>query len=419
VEPSSTTVPTSAPANALAIPGQRFVARQPIFDRAQHVFGYELLFRNGLEDYFHSDPDMAARSTVDSSLLFGLNTLCDGRRAFINCTRESLLKDLITLLPANQTVVEILETVEPDDLVIAACQRLREAGYMIALDDFVVHDPRESLCDFADIVKIDIQQTTRGDCEAMVRQYGARKCRMLAEKVETQLEFRQAFEAGFTYFQGYFFRHPELLMAHEVPANRIHYLRLLEVICRPELDLRDLESLIKQETSVCYRLLRYLNSPLFGFAREIRTVRHAMTILGERELRRWIRLVITVGAAEQKCSELILMALARARFCELISKKVKTENDLFLLGLLSMMDTILEIRMDSMLEQLPVDREIKAVLLGRPSEHRPLFQLMLALESGEWQQVSELSKQLRVPEEEATQMWWQSMRWAQQVSSES
>lgn len=362
---------------------------------------------------------MAARSTVDSSLLFGLNTLCDGRRAFINCTRESLLKDLITLLPANQTVVEILETVEPDDLVIAACQRLREAGYMIALDDFVVHDPRESLCDFADIVKIDIQQTTRGDCEAMVRQYGARKCRMLAEKVETQLEFRQAFEAGFTYFQGYFFRHPELLMAHEVPANRIHYLRLLEVICRPELDLRDLESLIKQETSVCYRLLRYLNSPLFGFAREIRTVRHAMTILGERELRRWIRLVITVGAAEQKCSELILMALARARFCELISKKVKTENDLFLLGLLSMMDTILEIRMDSMLEQLPVDREIKAVLLGRPSEHRPLFQLMLALESGEWQQVSELSKQLRVPEEEATQMWWQSMRWAQQVSSES
>src|SRR5215472_5639914 len=103
-----------------------------------------------------------------------------------------LLKDLITLLPANQTVVEILETVEPDDLVIAACQRLREAGYMIALDDFAVHDPRESLCDFADIVKIDIQQTTRGDCEAMVRQYGARKCRMLAEKVESQLEFRQA-----------------------------------------------------------------------------------------------------------------------------------------------------------------------------------------------------------------------------------
>jgi len=118
---------------ALALPGQRFVARQPILDRAQRVFGYELLFRNGVENYFNADPELAARSTLDTSLLLGMNTLCDNRLAFVNCTREVLLKDLITLLPPNQTVAEILETVEPGDRVIAACKRLKSFGYRIAL----------------------------------------------------------------------------------------------------------------------------------------------------------------------------------------------------------------------------------------------------------------------------------------------
>ncbi len=146
--------PAPAP-KSLALPGQRFVARQPILDRAQKVFGYELFFRNGVEDYFNADPELAARSTLDSTLLFGLNTLCDGRHAFVNCTRDVLLKDLATLLPSNQTVVEVLETVEPEERVVAACKRLKEAGYLLALDDFVPNAPRIPLCDLADIIKID------------------------------------------------------------------------------------------------------------------------------------------------------------------------------------------------------------------------------------------------------------------------
>lgn len=122
------------------------MARQPVFDREQKVFGYELLFRNGVEDYFNADPETAARSTLDSSLLFGIDTLCDHRRAFVNCTREVLFKDLITLLPPHQTVAEILETVEPEDRVVAACKRLKAAGYLIALDDFAPDDQRIPLC---------------------------------------------------------------------------------------------------------------------------------------------------------------------------------------------------------------------------------------------------------------------------------
>jgi EAL and modified HD-GYP domain-containing signal transduction protein len=240
---------------------------------------------------------------------------------------------------------------------------------------------------------------------------------MLAEKVETQQEFRQARDMGFVLFQGYFFRRPEILMAREVPANKLHYLRLMEMVCRVELDLRELEVRIKQETAICYRLLRYLNSPLFGFSLEIKSIRHAMAILGERELRRWIRLVVTVSAADQKCSELLLTALARARFCELISPKVKSESDLFLMGLLSIMDAILEVQMEIVVEQVPLDKNIKAALLGQAGVLRPVYRLMLAQESGEWEQTCILAKQLHLSEEDVAAHYWQSLQWAQEAIS--
>ncbi len=404
----------TADVKQLAVAGQRFVARQPIFDRTQNVFGYELLFRDGLENTFSAEPEAASRSTLDSSFLFGLNTLCDGRLAFVNCTRDTLLKDLITLLPPNQTVVEVLETVEPGDRVIAACKRLKTAGYLIALDDFAPNDPRESLCEFADILKIDFRATRVEERAGLMRRFGSGR-KMLAEKLETPHEFRQARDMGFVLFQGYFFRRPEILMAREVPANKLHYMRLMEMVCRTELDLRELERCIKQETAICYRLLRYLNSPLFGFSLEIKSIRHAMAILGERELRRWIRLVVAVSAAEQKCSELVLTALARARFCELLSARVKSDSDLFLMGLLSVMDAILEVHMEIVLEQVPVDKEIKAALLGQAGKLRPLYQLMLAQESGEWDQSSILAKQLNFTDEEIAERWWEALQWAQQA----
>ena len=241
----------------------RYVARQPIFDREEKVFGYELLFRDGLENAFHGDTDEASRATLDRSLLMGLDVLCDGRRAFVNCTRDTLIKGLVTLLPSTTTVVEVLETVPPDPDVVAACQSLKEAGYMIALDDYVANDPREALAEMADIIKVEMQLTTEEQRAAMIKQFGPWRCRMLAEKIETRAEFVRARDQGFVYFQGYFFRRPEMMNTHDMPANRMNYLRMLQEVSRPDLDVRELEKLIKAEASVCYRLLRYLNSAMF------------------------------------------------------------------------------------------------------------------------------------------------------------
>jgi len=400
-------------------PNSRFVARQPILTRDEKVFGYELLFRNGVDEYFRSsDVESAARSTLNTSMLMGLDVLCDGRRAFINCTRDVLLKDYVTLLPSTQTVVEILESVPVDDLVLAACQRLREAGYLIALDDFITSDPREPLVEIADIVKVDLRQVSFEDAAEMAKRYGPWRCRMLAEKVETRAEFTATKNAGFVYFQGFFFHRPETLHAQEIPANQVNYLRMWQAVAKPELDTREVETVIKSEASLCYRLLRYLNSPVFGLANEIHSVRHALAILGEREVRRWVRLVATLGAGQNKSSELVLSALVRARFCELLSPRIPHgESDLFLMGLLSLMDTILEIPMNRVLESVSVDRETRGVLLGGQSHLRRFYQLMLAQESGEWQASSDLARELHLSDSEVAEKYWEAVHWAQQVSA--
>jgi c-di-GMP-related signal transduction protein len=396
----------------------RFVARQPIFDRTEKVFGYELLFRNGLENRFTGDPDAASRSTVDSSLLMGLNILCDGKRAFVNCTRDTLIKGLITLLPSTKTIVEILESVPPDPDVMAACQSLREAGYLIALDDYVTDDVREPMAMMADIIKVDMKLTTAPQRAALVKKFAPFHRRMLAEKVETREEFVQAREQGFVYFQGYFFRRPEVLTTRDMPANHLNYLRMLRAVSQADLNVPELDRLIKGEASICYRLLRYLNSAAFGFRNEIHSVRHALSILGEREVRRWVRLVAAVGAGQDKASDLLLAALVRGQFGELLAPRVPHgESDLFLLGLLSLIDAMLEIPMSTVLEKLPLDKDTKAVLLGQPSLLRPVFQLMLAHESGEWDAALKLAASLHLDPEEVAGLYWQAQQWARAVST--
>ena len=395
----------------------RFVARQPIFTREERVFGYELLFREGMEACFReSDVEAACRSTLDSSLLMGLDVLCGGAYAFVNCTREALLQGHAAVLPSNSTVIEILETVEPDRQIEDACRSLKNAGYLIALDDFVPNDPRSVLVPLVDLIKVDLPGTPRNQWQSLLATY-APQARMLAEKVETRADFVALRGMGFTYFQGFFFAKPTTLSATDVPPNQLNYVRMLHAVHQPSIDLRELERLIKQEASLCYRLLRYLNSALFAFSREIRSVRHALSMLGENEIRRWISLVATVGAAQQRPEELLQTALIRAHFCELLSGQwQRGDGDYFLLGLLSLLDAILGVSMRSLMERLPMDREIKAALLGEPSRVQPLLHLVLAHENADWAKCAEIAQRFRVSEEKIARTYLESVKWARKVA---
>lgn len=291
---------------------------------------------------------------------------------------------------------------------------------MIALDDFSEGDPREPLAALADIIKIDMRTTPVEVCTAMVKRYGNARRRILAEKTETREEFLAARKVGCSYFQGYFFRKPEIVQAREIPSNRINYLRLLQAISQPETDARKIEEILKGETSLCYRLLRYLNSPIFGFRQEVRSVRHALAILGDREMRRWIRLVTTLTAGQNKPTDLILTALTRARFCELISPKVDHgSSDLFLVGMLSVMDAILELPMGLVLDGISVEPDTRAVLLGERCRLTPIYDLMIAQETGEWNEAEGLANELHLPDTFAVDAHWTAMQWASEMTAEA
>jgi EAL and modified HD-GYP domain-containing signal transduction protein len=399
------------------------LARQPILTQDENVLGYELLFRESSEEsHFTADVESATCNTIDTLNVMGLDVVCDGRLAFINCTRQMLLKEYFFLLPPEKAVAEIQENVPADASVMAACQQLKQKSYRIALDNFALGDAREALVPHADFIKIDIRRFPPERAAATVARYASKQRQMLAQRVETRLQFLTAMRDGFTVFQGYFFRHPERMRARSLPANQATYLRLLQVISAPALNLAAVEDLIKHDPSLCYRLLRYLNSPLIGLSAQVQSVRHGMTLLGERELVRWIRMATTLAMGQDKCSDLVLASLVRAQFCEVIASKADHgKSDLFLIGMLSLMDAILEMPMGVVVEGLALDADAKATLLGAKSGQKtplsPFYDLMVAREAGDWEGVTAQAKTLNLSLPFVNRAYTEAIAWAHQMTT--
>ena len=399
------------------------IARQPILTADEDVVGYELFFREGREERrFSSDGETATSSIIDTLNLIGLGVLCDGRTAFINCTHQGLLTDYFALLPPDDVVIEIQKDVPADADVVKACERLKKGGYSIALDNFVTDDTREALVPYADLIKVDITKVGSIEYVALAARYTTKTRRMVAHKVESRQHFLTARNAGFTMFQGYFFRHPENMQVRQIPANQATYLRLLNAVSKTEVDFTEIEGLIKSEPALCFRLLRYLNSPLLGLSSPVQSVRNALNLLGEHEAVRWIRMSTTLVMGQQKSSDLVLSSLVRARFCELIAPRVEHGRaDLFLMGMLSLIDAILAVPMGVIIEELCLDPAIKEQLLGAKTGKQtplsPIYDLMLAREVGDWGLVTKLGKQMNLSLSFVAETSNAAMRWAHEITS--
>jgi c-di-GMP-related signal transduction protein len=398
-------------------PGLRFVARQPILDRAEQVYGYEILFRDGLENHYNApDAEDACRQTLHSSFLMGLEQLTDGKRMFLNCTGDVLLADYAHFFHPENVILEILETVVPGNIIEDACRRLKKAGYGLALDDYVANDPRQSLLPMASILKVDWPHVSPEECGRMVAEHHPQGRLMLAEKIETREDFALAKELQFDYFQGYFFQRPVILSVQEVPAHKLSALLLLSALAQAELDLKEVERLIKSDAGLCYRLLRYLNSPLFSMASEIRSVHHALRVLGERNTRKWISLVAVIDAGRDASNILLQTALARARFCELAATEARLDSESgFFLGLMSLMDAILQVSVPVLLERVALAPQVKQALLEEAGPMAPLLNLVRAQDSGEWEIGRHYAAQLGMSEDQAFSLFWQAAAWARET----
>jgi EAL and modified HD-GYP domain-containing signal transduction protein len=374
----------------------RYIARQPILNRDQDTYAYELLFRSGPENFFHcDDPDLATCQTIDLSLLAGATALTGVHPAFINCTRNILLRDVITLLPRDRIVIEVLEDVAADEEVLAACDRLRRAGYLIALDDYVPGSDSIQLLPFADIVKVDFLATDAAGQAGIAADMRRRGVRLLAEKIETREQFDFAMRLGYHYFQGYFFFKPQSLTMQDIPCAKLSYLHVLSIANREFYEVGELERAILREPSLCYRLLRYLNSAAFGLF-PIRSIRHALSLLGQREIQKWVSIVVAISSA-----------LTRARACEALATATADDaSAAFMVGIISLMDAILGCPMEAVIARLPLTPQCKDALRGGNSSLGQLLRLAICCERGAWDEISAIAVERGLAED----MVWQRHR---------
>ncbi len=399
---------------------EHFIARQPIFDTKGRVYAYELLFRSGLHNYFDcDDADHAAASVIaNSALLFGLNEMTGNAKAFINCTRKVLLEDYMTVLPKERAVIEILEHVEPDAEVIAACKRLKEQGYILALDDFVYQKNYEPLLELADIIKVDFLLSDVEEQEQLAKMFIPRGIRMLAEKVETHEVYEQAKQMGYQLFQGYFFAKPVIVSRKDIPTNKLQFLRILKDVHSDDVEFKKLAQTIQSEVSLSYKLLKLINSAAFALRHKVTNILQALSLLGIREIRSWVSLLSISSMAEGKPAELVVSSLMRARFCEQLAAPLGVEerrSDMFLMGLFSLLDVIMSRPLDEILNEITVEEDIQAALLGEPGKFNLLLKLISTYDQAEWDQVSEICAELNLEETQLAEAYKDAVTWAYDV----
>lgn len=399
-----------------------YVARQPIYDTTLNVSAYELLFRSSPCDMFScGDSDYASLALlVNSFIAIGIDRLSGGRPVHVNFTQKLLEDGVPSLFPPELVVVEVLETTMPGPAVLAALASLRDQGFRIALDDYTGQPHLEPFLGLVDIVKVDFTLTSPAHRAMIPRSATGRwDAIFLAEKVATRDEFEMAARHGYRLFQGNFLSCPEIAVGRDIPPNVLASLQLLRQAHDPQPDFDVLASTISRDVSLAYRLLRVVNSAAFGLRHKVTSIKHALVIMGISEVRRWIAVLAITGLNEQKPGALAESAIVRARMAELLATPAGLREralELFLAGLLSLMDALLDRPMRQIVGLLPLTEDTRAALLGEPGPFLPVLQLVMAYQDAQWEQVEALVRALAIGPSILPEAYTQSLAWADDLS---
>lgn len=399
-----------------------FVARQPILDRESRVFGYELLFRQAAAATTAqmADADTATAKVIVDGFPLILETMLEPRKVFINFPMELLLRQAPLALPKELCVVEILEDVRPDPKVVAACRAIKNAGYLLAVDDFVGQPELAPFVAMADIVKVDVLQLDPGRLARIAAPLLARNVELLAEKVEDEAMHQAALAAGFRYFQGYYFSRPEVVSGRKPPVGAVSKVRLLRELAMPDPDPDRTANILASDPGLSFRLLKYLNSAAFFRMDKISSLNQAMMVMGQNPLRKWLMAVLLSDMAHTPIGrEVSFQSLARARFLELLALRRTGSpygaDSLFMLGLFSRMDSLLGQSMAEVTAQLPLEEDILAALRGEPGPASGMLHLVADLEDGQWSSALSALAAVGVDSAEAARLHAESTVWAKDI----
>lgn len=349
-----------------------YIARQPIYDKELQVIGFELLYRNSELNYaiFHDGDKASSDTIVNSFIHIGIDNLVGTSLAFVNMPAEFILDDNLIPMFHEQTVLELLEDIDPTDEIVDGIKRLKSKGYKIALDDYIDSEKNERLLSLANYIKIDVLEY---DNEALIKLIDKLKqysVKLIAEKVETQQLFKECQSLGFDYYQGYFFCHPQIVTQKNMPANKLVVLNLLSKLQDPEADITKIESILSQDVALSYKLLRYINSAAFTLRREIESIKDAIVLLGLDTVKNWTSLILMSRVAEDKPMQLVITALVRAKMAEQLAQHQNKdlEKQAFISGLFSVLDALMDKPMIELLDTVILSTQIKLALLDYEGE---------------------------------------------------
>ena len=390
-----------------------FSTRQPVFDRDKKVYGYELLFRSGFEDYYNSLG--AQHDSLDLMAFVNFGELADGKKGLATFTRNLLLCDLPAVLPKEMVLVGIPADIAVDQDVIGACERLAAARYELVVDDPSADALDGPLVRLASIVRVDFSKMRPEQGREICRRIEQHGILALARKVDTTDQFNHALEAGFGYFQGTFFSKPVISGSNGLAGNELLYARLLCEVNRPELSLEDLASIIRGDPLMTYHLLKFINSAWFGVRCVVNSVQHALVLIGPKETRRWASMLVVRNLGQDKPAELLLRSLIRAKVAETIAPLANMRPhtpELFLLGLFSSIDAMMNRPLEELLKDLPIDERVTAALLGQAGPFRNVLDLILCYEEGNWDSLACCAQRLKLDERALPQQFKQAIKWA-------
>lgn len=403
-----------------------YIARQPILNRNKQTIGYELLFRDGPDNCFPNIGDEQATNRLLNDNFFssaGEAQLTSGKRAFVNFPYSSIVSGTPLLFPKQSFIIEILENCEPTDELFEAVKKLHQRGYTLALDDFIPNKQWTRFFPYIHIIKFDIRIISIEKAARFIQFYKEKtKLRFLAEKVETQEEYQQAYDAGFDLFQGFFFSKPEMIQRKSLKPSSLTTLRLFKEICVTDVDFDKIEEIIATDLTLSYKLLRHVNALTSMRSKPVTSFKQALIFLGEDQLRRFVTFVATSHAVEKKPQSLYNLSLQRAHFCEqLYRTRVPKDNgnQAFITGLFSLLDSLLDQPLEELIELLPLSEQVKLALTKRAGPLGAILNLTDAYDQANWPLVRKYSTALKINESSIADYYLESVKWSTEYEKTS
>ncbi|EKE16865.1 MAG: hypothetical protein ACD_10C00758G0002 [uncultured bacterium] len=376
---------------------QLFLGRQAILDRDQQLFAYELLFRNGSRNLADVTDGVEATATVivNAFAELGVEAALGSYRGFINIDEEFLFSDMLELLPRQSVVLEILETVPPTTAVIERCKALKAAGFTLALDDVIQLEPEfAELLAVVEIVKVDIQPLSYAQLMQLVIKLKPLGKQLLAEKVDSREQMEQCLKLGFSLFQGYYFAKPTIIAGKKLDHSQLSLMKLMGLLLG-DADTSELETVLKPEPGLTVNLLRMTNSVGAGTSQKITSLRHAITVLGRRQLQRWLQLLaFAAGDRNSTSNPLLLLAATRGRLLELLAEALHPNDraladQAFMAGIMSLMPALVGQSISDIVTPLSLANDVREALCDGTGQLGAMLRLAESSENGDLEQLAE------------------------------